>query len=437
MSSTSIAPALSSPLRAAHGRLTAAALVTPDPVPGELVDKTDKPTSGVLVSQALVHGLEACVAENQFPWETMRQMCIELVDTFGSPRVTWENDDGISDPAKRLGLSALYLQLAIKLNASKRSAVDNPLVLASDKSFSSPCPEALILFMEGITSSSVSNPKQDPPAVSSSAPVDKKGGKAAPAAASSTTSSQITGRDVLFALASLLREADPLWLEGYEYDYIYDLHASLARNFSAYSDSCCIKSIPSTSNSELNVAIGSVSALWILHTGKDASKATTRGLSKRKPESGVFADVIGYFLIGPASAGNSKNSPLLTKIELPLWTIRNWERQLIILRDSIRRSRENNTGDQIEAVIPESVEILLSIYHTFKPRADENSVIATPSKSGNTLSVEFREISENKICSVAIGDALFSSLASCLSFKTGCLDLSDTNACAFLWFCLQ
>ena len=208
-------------------------------------------------------------------------------------------------------------------------------------------------------------------------------------------------------------------------------------NFAAYSDSCCIKSIPSaSSNTELSIASASVSSLWVLHTGDDASKSSNRGSSKPKADSGVFANVIGYVLLGPFS-GSAKNSPLLTKVELPLSTLKNWERQLLILKDSVIRLNDNSAGDQIENIIAESTAILFNIYYTLKPGADENSLTVARSKSGNAHSLDFCEISQNKKCSIAVGEAFFAALASSLSYKTGSLNLSDNSACVFLWFCLQ
>ena len=146
--------------------------------------------------------------------------------------------------------SAYFLKLAIQLNSCIRNLNDYPLDLVADASFSKPCPDDIVGMLEAITSSSMSQSRQ-PPVTAATTQAVQATGKGKPASAPTSTSSKLTGRDALFALSSLLREIDPLWEFGYEFDYIADLHSSLIANFPIYGDKCSIKSVPRLENIEL------------------------------------------------------------------------------------------------------------------------------------------------------------------------------------------
>lgn len=400
--------------------------VQPDPVPGEAKAFDDFSQVGRICVEPLRRGLEVCVAGNAHPWEAMRSMCVDLVEKYGSDKLVWSEDDVECDPAVRLSLSAYFLKLAIHLNSCIRNLNERPLDLTADKSFSEPCPLEIGSMLEAITRSSVSKSRAvaQAPVVP---PSPSKGGKAPPATTTSAPS-QLTGRDALFALSGLCRESDWLWMDGYEYDYIADLHASLVASFPVYSERCSLRAAPDTANVELKVEVGTISSLWVLTTNED-----TRA---RKPRNGAFDGVTGYFLLG-ANNSSSSTDPLLTKISSSYTEIHKLEKQSATLRDHVL----------LKSLDPEIVArgcqaLLIAVYNCFQQDSSENDVSASTSSEGDQWAVEMslNDTSRGKIRKKVVFDISANSLgalSSAISFRTGADCINESNVSSFLWFCFS
>lgn len=397
----------------------------PDLVPGEAKGFDDFSRMGWACVDPLRKGLEICVAGNVNPWEIMRMMCVELVEKYGSDRIDWADDAAECNPMYRLSLSAYFLKLAIHLNGCIRNLNETPLEMTADKSFSDPCPQDIVKMLESFTSSSVSSDRQPG---APQAPLSPTKGSKAPPATSSPPSTQLTGRDALFALSGLCRETDPLWLDGYEYDYISDLHASLASAFPVYTEKCSLKEVPNTKSIQLNVQIGSISSLWVL--------ASTEETRSRHGANGIFDGVTGYFLLG-AVANASSSDPLLTKTSLSYTEVVKLENEAAVLRDHILLG-----SLAYERIAERCQELLVQLYTLLKHDSGNNDLSTEVKHEGDHWCVDLRETKSGrggngKVITFQISAASLTAMASAFSYRTGSSDISDPSVSAVLWLVLS
>lgn len=416
-----------SPTRRAGGMaLVSLGALQADPVPGDAPRFDDFSRMGRTCVDPLRRGLEICVTGNVNPWEAMRAMCVQLVERYGSDRLTWSGDDAEDDPVIRLSHSAYFLQMAIQLTGCIRSLHENPLDLTSDKSFSDPCPAEISSLLEAVTSSSVSKSRAPGMVPAAAASVPVKGTKV-PVPVAATTASQLTGRDALFALSALFRETDCLWLDGYEFDYIADLHVSLVNSFPVYKEKCTIKQVPDTSNVELKVSVGSISSLWMLACNED-----TRA---RKATSGLYDGVTGYFLLG-ANEKSLSTDPLLTRANLSFTELVSIEKESALLRDSLLF--KTLTSDYVAT---RCRNLLIRLYTLLKQDTTENDISAAVRQEGDAWCVDLSENSSNlggngRKLAFQISTASMGALASAFSLRTGSSNMSEASVSGLFWLCL-
>jgi hypothetical protein len=360
--------------------------------------------------------------------------------------MSWAHSDAESDPTKRQILAATYLSLAIKVNNAVRTVTDSPLTLCSDKSFYAPCSEDVCKLLSSIISTSTSILKSQSTASAPAAPTapPAKGGKAGAVdtSAGSSAPGKPTGRDALFALSSLLREADILRCDGYEYTHMADIHNSLSKNVPAYADSCCFKSLPSASISEFNVPASSYSCLWNLRGfSKNAitsSTVSSNASQVKKPENfkdgGLFDTFLGYFLVG-AVAGSTRNQPLLTKIEIPFNTLIDLERDFMGLK--IALITENPLASSSEGFAGAVREIFIRAYQALRFNGSSGDVEVSALYDAAKLKVTVRNRSNDKTCALEVTESLLGNCSKVFAHRLATQSCVDNAICAFLWFCMS
>lgn len=416
-----------------------------DLIPGTPADVIDTSKSAKLCMEPLLAALEVCAKDPICPWELMRSVCIEIVELYGSDRMSWAHSDTESDPTRRLVLAAAYLSLAIKVNNAMRAVTDSPIILSSDKSFSAACPDDVSKLLNSIISTSTTISKAQSgaptPVPTTAAPPAKSAKPGATDAAAASTPGKPTGRDALFALSALLREADIIRVDGYEYEYAADIHNALSKLATAYVDTCCFKTLPSSSISDFNAPASSFSCLWTLR-GLSQNKPVPNSLTSKQSkkidtdakDSGLFDIFLGYFLVG-AAAGAARNQPLLTKIEVPFSTLIDLERDFTGLKTTW--VAENPVTSSSETYAEAVRNIFVRAYLALHFNGSSADIDVSTVYDGGKLKLTIKRRSGEKSCVLEISDTVLGSCAKVFANRVSALSCVDNAVCGFLWFCMS
>ena len=331
---------------------------------------------------ALEFGAASC-----HPWKAMQSVCIRLMEHYGS---------GSLKTADGLKLAVSYLQAAIKLNNQRLLVTRDPLGLLSDKSLQGPCIEELAVIMSAAANKSNNN--------------TTTGGKNAQFG----NDGLVSGRDALALFSSLIRESDPLWLDGFEYDLQMDLHAALKKLSSGYASQCCLQQLPSKSVPPV-VASNSLFVLWnptvsssnssnnkthLQTANTNVTSSVTDGTENKNQKNdesllGVYNYYNGYFLLGVpviSSADDSKSKAIKATKNQPTSV----EGEPVLMRVQLSKSS-----------LKELEEDLIHLLNDFKQSGIRNSLNATSSSNHNNAATGATLEDSNAINNnVAIKDVL-------------------------------
>jgi len=380
------------------------------------------------------------------PWETMCTLCIELLECYGNNKLHLSDSE-----ESRLQLAVTYLQIAIKLDIQKDFITSNILTLCNDKTLAGPCQGELASIMNGLVNRATNKP---------AALASTKG-------TAVSDSNTATGRDALFLLSSLIREADVLWQDGFEYEMRYDLLQALKKNYNTFTTQCLISpsTLPSNKGSPPTVIANGIYSLWIPSSSlkiKSSDNSSSPGEQVPIATGGLFDCVTGYFLCGgPQATIDDTNSrkksksvsidasnvpaqePILRKVTLfrqKLNNINNKAWQLVNMFDIYKGKILNN---ETQILAQKLIDLLLFVYQQLKGIEDidmlndyEKPMFEVVQEPGLSM-IKFitpvtSSSSESPSCSLPVAQTTATSIAQVFSIDKAADNVVDYNVCIFL-----
>jgi len=423
------------------------------------------------------------------PWPLMVSVCLQLIDAFGDHNLSLGDLDSVT----RLKLAVSYLFTGIRLTNMFVQVTMQPILLTNDDSFSIPTPADLQSLVSNsfLSSLSVDNVNvTGRTAPSAPAPVVAAGkGKApaatkAPAAPVAVTSAigGVNGRDAVFLLAALLKEADKMWPDGHEVDVAMDLHCLLKKSYSAYAAKCTLDKLPDLNSGVTSIPVSTVSTLWSPAPPPDGfltsliTKPNTN-TSEYYSQNGVYSHISAFLLLGdkvdldavptapvvpvPAAKGAkvAKGEPLvpavttpvdslqpiLTKLVLPRVDVFAIERELRIIRDQLVVAVAKNVNEEVMLCNEKFAECVVLLVWLLQNGTMYNpgSASVTPTtlgmkaqykivESGSDFSVQIHLSRSTLTVTLPINENLLLRLANVFSPQIAVEGLVDNDLCNFL-----
>ena len=279
----------------------------------------------------------AVAQQGPHPWPVMRAACVQLVECYADRSLDW----GL-DATTRMQMALQYLLCALAVSQQHRTLTHDVIGLSSDRSgFASAVPDAMALLLSAATSSSTTPPISAPlPPAAAADPKAKAPPKGAPAAA---VPAGPDGRDALFLLSAMLREGEPLWLDGFSLTDAADLHTLLKQSFPLYASRCSLAAtaLPSIDQpTAVQVSAGAVGSLYVaarMPEGFPEDVALAAETQSKRP-LGLFSHVAAFFVLGAKDAAGQR-PPELTKIVL-------LRRDLVGIGKKLRNLRDRVVADR-------------------------------------------------------------------------------------------
>jgi hypothetical protein len=256
---------------------------------------------GELFLSPLRTGLEVGVFGSVHPWFQLRTICIQLVDVYGDSTINLN-----FDAETRMKLATMHLITAIKLGNQQTKLRENILDICSQSAgtaMNSPVSSELVELFSSMSTSSamIAASATTAPGLEAAKETPAKG-KTVNAAPTSASAS-ITSRDVLSLFATLQRECNFLWQDGFEYDAWSDLHNALKNELEPYKNQLVLNGVPDPGmKANLTVSASSISTCYMptkapkgfVYPAKDAESD-----SDTDTDCGVYSHLQLYILLGP------------------------------------------------------------------------------------------------------------------------------------------
>ena len=268
-------------------------------------------------------------AKEIHPWSLMSKALLGTVETLNGPL---KHSGSTSD---RLKLSVAYMSTAIQLAVKQDLVRFNFQNLDDAQSFDKPIEEELLTLLSAHGYSGGNTPpilvkEDDVDAGNDKGKGKSKGG--APAGAGPEAPGS-TGRDVLYLITGLLREASPLNMDNDEAKWRYDIHNLLKEKFAFYASDCVVEETSLPTIDSLTINASSISSYW-----NPAMKAVFDE-EQADPEDnnmGVYSVHDLYLILGGVAEGDvSEDDPsslsVITKVSLMLKDLIEIERLLLEL----------------------------------------------------------------------------------------------------------
>jgi hypothetical protein len=146
----------------------------------------------------------------------------------------------------------------------------------------------------------------------------------------------------MFLLSAMLREAEPLWLDGFALTDAADLHALLKTGFPLYAARCVLAAaaLPSLDKpTAIQVPAGAVGALYCATRMPDGFPEDVVAAAEKRFPLGLYSHTAAYFVLGAIK--DPQRPPELTKIVLMRRDLVSVEKALRDLRDKVIAHRAN------------------------------------------------------------------------------------------------